>query len=46
MLLFALTEMFGQNFCQKFLKSARGHLEAELMVTFRGFEFEAKTKKL
>ena len=43
---FGLTEISGRIFGRKFRKSAGSKFLAELMATFCGFEFEAKTKKL
>ena len=43
---FDLTEISGRNFGRKFPKSAKWKFVAKLIPTFRGFEFEVKTKKL
>ena len=43
---FDLTEISGRNFGRKVRKSAECKFVAKLIPTFRGFEFEAKTKKL
>ena len=43
---FELTEISGRIFGRKFLKSAESNFMAEIITTFRGFEFEAIEQKL
>ena len=43
---FGLTEISGRIFGRKFRKLAESNFMAEIITTFRGFEFEAIEQKL